>query len=197
MKIISADFNAMTEADGVRLTPHCSQDDIQRFGIHTGDWVWLTDCELVVGARVDEDPYYGVVGTPHWETLVHLDDDDAQDFSKVWPELQQALDRPRAGAEDEARLFQLLTIFEAIAPPEVKAAIPAGEFSLRRARALLALDEPELAFIEIEEAIRERPDDPNIISIYLETLQRVDPERAAIEAEARAESADAAATNRA
>lgn len=193
MKMMYADFNAMTEADGLRLTTRGSQDDIRRLGIRPGDWVWLTDSELVVGVRVDEDPYYGVVATPRWDTLVHLDDDDAKDFARVWAELQQALRRPGRGADEEARVFQLLTIVEAVAPPQFKAATPSGYMSLRRAGALHFLGEPELALMEIEEALGARPDDPDVTYFYLESLRRIDPDRAAIEAESRAEAGDASA----
>ncbi len=51
MKTMFADFNAMTESEHVRLTTRGSQDDMERLGIKPGEWVWLSDGEMQVGAR--------------------------------------------------------------------------------------------------------------------------------------------------
>ena len=75
MTTVFADFNAMTEAEHVRLNCRGSAEDLGRAGVRPGHSVWLSDGELVVGARVDVDPYYGLVGVPDWDTLVHLDDE--------------------------------------------------------------------------------------------------------------------------
>jgi hypothetical protein len=64
MKSISADYNAMTEAGHICLTTRGSQEDIRRIGIQPGDWTWLTDSELIIGARVSTDPDHGIVGVP-------------------------------------------------------------------------------------------------------------------------------------
>ena len=48
MRLISADFNAMTEAGHVRLTLPCSREDILRMGLGPGDWAWLSDGEVLV-----------------------------------------------------------------------------------------------------------------------------------------------------
>ena len=188
MKFIDVDFNAMTEEHQIRLTLPCSEADMQRLGIRPGDWAWLTDSEVLVGARVDEDPIWGVVGTIHWDTLVHLDDDEATDFLHIWAELQGALQPPEGVAVEASRIFQLLTIFEKIAPANVKAATSPGYLSYRRSAALLSFGEPELALIEVEEALQARPHDSKNIYLYLELLRKIDPDRAAIEAEALAES---------
>lgn len=194
MKLIEADFNAMIDAERMSLNMQCAEDDRKRLGIHPGDWAWLTDGELVVGARVEEDPYWGVVGSVHWNTLVPLDDEEAQDFPRIWEELQEVLHRPAGDVDDPRRAFELLTIFEATAPPEKKAATMPGDLAFRRAKALDALGEPELALIEVEDALEARLDDPDIIHDYLEILRRIDPERACREAELRAEAADAGAS---
>ena len=49
MRLISADFNAMTEAGHVRLTLPCSREDILRMSLGPGDWAWLSDGEILVG----------------------------------------------------------------------------------------------------------------------------------------------------
>ncbi len=181
MNTIFADFNAMTERDGVRLTTRGSQDDLRRFGIRLGDWVWLTDSELVVGARVDEDPYHGVVGTPDWETLVHLDDEASPDIQRIMAELQSWMSRSSYNAEDEAKIFQLLTQFDHFAPPLVRDTRP-GYLAFRRAASLRAMGKPELALVEIEEARSTRPGHPTDDHLYLDLLRRVSPDRATSEA---------------
>ena len=77
MKTIYADYNATTEAGYVCLTTRGSQEDILRLSLRPGDWVWLSDTEIVVGAQLAIDDRYGLVGVPDWDTLAHLDDEGA------------------------------------------------------------------------------------------------------------------------
>ena len=187
MKTIMADYNALTESGHLRLNFRTTREDIERAGLRPDDWTWFSDGEVIVGGRLRTDPQGGLLGVPAWETLVHLDDEDAQDFCRLWPELQALLLQPGRSTEDEARLFQLLTICEQVAPPEVRTATPPGYWALRRAGALHFLGEHELALLEVQEARQARPDDPVVVFSYLEFLRRTDPGRAAAEAEALAE----------
>jgi hypothetical protein len=193
MKTIFADFNAMTEADKARLDCRGSREDIQRAGVQPGNWIWLSDGEVLVGARLEVDPYYGLVGVPAWETLVHLDDLVPPDFPQLWSELQDLLRHPGGSTDSELRVFQLLTILEQLAPPEFRAAIPPGYLALRRAGALYFLGHSGMALHEVEVALSDRPDDPDLVYFYLELLLRQNPGRAALEAEAYAERPDVAA----
>jgi tetratricopeptide (TPR) repeat protein len=189
MKTVCADYNAMTESEHFRLNFRGSQEDIERAGLRPGDWAWFSDGEVLVGGQLRNDPYWGLLGVPVWDTLVHLDDEDALDFRQRWSELQTLLGQPGRSAEDETRIFQLLTIFERFAPPEIRAVTPPGYLALRRAGALHSLGQHELALLEVEEARRARPDDPDVGFFYLELLLRVAPDRAAREAESLAEAA--------
>jgi formylmethanofuran dehydrogenase subunit D len=74
MRTIYADFNAMTEREHLCLNTRGSQEDMRKFGIQVGDWVWLSDGELIVVAQIAVAPYYGVVGIPDWKSLTHLDE---------------------------------------------------------------------------------------------------------------------------
>lgn len=56
MRTTYADFNAMTEAAHVHLTTRGSQDDIRDQGLQVNDWAWLSDSELIVGARIEDGP---------------------------------------------------------------------------------------------------------------------------------------------
>lgn len=187
MKAIYADFNAVVDSGHIRLDCPGSLDDIGDAGLAIGDWTWLTDGELVVGAQILSDERRGLIGVPRWNTLVHLDDDNAKDLTNVAARLRLAL-KPGAGfgRDAEALIFQLLTIFETIAPPEIIAASPSGYLALRRASALNHIAESELALVEIGEALLARPDDQTVEFLYLEILRRVDLDRASIEAEFRA-----------
>lgn len=80
MKTVFADFNAMSEAGHLRLSFRASQADLQELGARVGDWVWLSDGELVVGAQLAQVTDEGLVGIPAWATLVYLDDEQADDF---------------------------------------------------------------------------------------------------------------------
>ena len=87
MKTIFADFNAMTEAGHVRLRLRGSQEDIAHAELRPGDWAWLSDGEVIVGAQLAIDDRYGLVGVLDWDTLVHLDDEGADDLERVRDEL--------------------------------------------------------------------------------------------------------------
>jgi len=184
MKTISADYNAMTEAGHVCLTTRGSQEEMQRFGIQPGDWVWLTDSELIVGARVSTDPYYGVVGVADWDTLVHLDVDDDRDPMRIQAELHELLEKSARSKEEELRVFQLLTLFEEFSVPAARSSFRPGYFSFRRAGSLLLPGKPELALLEIDDARRLDPGRSNDDRLFLDVLRHVDLPRATREAEA-------------
>jgi hypothetical protein len=159
MRRVFADFNAETESGHFRLGFRGSQEDLRDQGAKVGDWIWLSDGELVLGAQLATDDRYGLVGVPRRETLVHLDDDDVNDIPGRWGEFLALSRKPNRSFQEEARVFQVLTILEFNAPPEFKAALPPGYLALRRAGALRFLGETELAMVELAEAIRDRTDD--------------------------------------
>lgn len=185
MKAIEVDFNASTEDEHVRLTTRGAVQSLASSGNQPGDWVWLTDGELLVGAQLATDPYYGLVGIPAWDTLVHLDDEGADDFNIIWRELQPMLRRENDSIQDEARIFQLCTQLERLAPPGLD--LEPGYLSMRRALALRALGRTGLALLEINDARRARPHDPLVNFVYLDLLRRQDLPTAVIEAESLAQ----------
>ena len=192
MKTISADFNAMTEAGHVRLTLPCSQEDILRLGLRPGDWAWLSDSEVMVGAQLAIDDRYGLVGVPDWDTLVHLDDEGADDFDRIRAALTPLLAKEDRSSEDEPRILQLLTQREHAAPPHFSDAPP--EFrAFRRALALRQMGKLGLALVEMKEARQARPDDPMFVFVYLDLLRLEDLPSAVSEAQSIAESPDVAA----
>jgi hypothetical protein len=105
------------------LTLPCSQEDILRLGLDAGDWAWLSDIEVLVGAQLAVDDRYGMVGVPDWDTLVRLDDEDSLDVSRVETELQKLLREPGRCIEKERRIFQLLTIYDLLASEDAKGAL--------------------------------------------------------------------------
>jgi tetratricopeptide (TPR) repeat protein len=193
MKTVFADYNAMTESGHLRLGFRTSQADIAKAHLHPGDWTWLSDGEVMIGAQLAIDDRYGMVGIPDWDTLVHLDDEDSRDFEKVRSELERLLWKPDRSLDKEKRVLQLLTISEIIAPPEVKTDLPPGYFASRRAETLVLLGKPELALPELEEARRLSPDDADDVRLLLDILRRIDLPRARREAEALAAQPDAPA----
>jgi tetratricopeptide (TPR) repeat protein len=183
MRLISADFNAMTEAGHVRLTLPCSREDILRMSLGPGDWAWLTDSEILVGAQLAIDDRYGMVGVPDWDALVHLDDEGADDFNRVSAELNSLLNGELPSLEEEPRILELQTQLEHIAPPQMKDTSP-GSFAFRRALALRRMGKLGLALLEMEDARRLRPDDPEVIFVHLDLLRLEDFPAAVAEAEA-------------
>ncbi len=110
MKTIFADYNAATESGHLRLNCKASQEDIAKAQLHPGDWAWLSDGEVIVGAQLAIDDRYGLVGVPDWGTLVHLDDADSRDFEKVQTELQWLSQKAQRSLDEERRVLELLTI---------------------------------------------------------------------------------------
>jgi hypothetical protein len=191
MNTIYADFNAMTERSHVRLTTRGSQADLERFAIPPGDWVWLTDGELVVGALVSIDSYYGVVGVPDWDTLAHLDDEGADDCEHIKGELDPLLAKEVTSEEEEQRIFELLVQLDFASHRQFRDVAP-GSLAFRRAVALRRMGKLDLAMLEINEARQAQPDDPTVSSAYLDLVSRQARSSAAREAESIAETPDLA-----
>ena len=188
MRIISADFNARTESGHLRLNSRGAQEDLRDQGVQVGDWMWLSDGELVIGAQLAFDDRYGIVGVPRWNTLVHLDD-ELGDFQSVRKQFFELLQYPHPDMAYVSRLFQLSTILEIMEPPSEKGQ-SSESYATRRVGALLLIDEPELALVDINEALAAQPGEPGVIYTYLETLKLVDLDRAASEAADRAQRED-------
>jgi len=172
MRLVAADFNAMTEAGHVRLTLPCSQEDILRLGLSVGDWAWLSDGELIVGAQLAIDDRYGLVGVIDWDTLVHLDDEGANDIDLVSRELHELLIKEPHSKTDNARMFGLLTQLERI-EPNAGADWPQPP-SFRRAFALRQMGKFRLALLEIDDARETHADDPMVLFLQLELLRLED-----------------------
>jgi tetratricopeptide (TPR) repeat protein len=181
MRTIYADFNATAPDGHVCLTTLGSQEDIRRDGVEPGDWVWLSDGELIVGAQVATDEYFGLVGIPDWETLVHLDDEGADDLAHVRGELQPLLQSDPDSIQGHARVFQLITQLERLAPGRLPAEM--GDLLIRRALALRSLGRTALAMLEILDAREARPQDPLVLFFYLDLLRCLDMPRAVSGAE--------------
>ncbi|WZO96026.1 hypothetical protein EP7_002999 [Isosphaeraceae bacterium EP7] len=179
MKTVFADFNAMTEAGDLRLELNGSTRDRREQNIKIGDWVWLSDGELFVGALVRADEQEGVVGTPRWRTLVHLDDDDAKDYSRIAIQLNRIQSQPSLDVDAAAQSFRLLTILGSLDAPEGVPRIPRGVFHYCRAVDLSLLDEPQLALVEIVAARNGQSGNPYYDLTYLDILSRVSPALAA------------------
>ncbi len=151
-------------------------------GLEPGDWAWLSDGEVIVGAQLAIDDRYGLVGVPDWDTIVHLDEEGADDFDRVRDELKPLLTKEPPSIEDEPRILQLLTQLEHSAPPHLREAVP-GMLVFRRALALRTHGKLGLALLEMEEARRARPDDPEVVFVYLDLLRLEDLPSAVVEAE--------------
>jgi hypothetical protein len=124
MKTIFVDYNAITESDQLRLSFPASREDLHKAGVRPGDWAWLSDGEVIVGAQILVDPDYGLVGKPAWDTLIHVDEDDGRGFTATWSDLQRLLHSRTRSADDETRLLELLAQLEEVAPPEIQAVVP-------------------------------------------------------------------------
>jgi hypothetical protein len=193
VKTIYADYNAMTEAGYACLTTIGSREDILRLGLRPGDWAWLSDTEIVVGAQLAIDDYYGLVGVPDWGTLAHLDDEGADDFHHITAELIPLLNSEPPSSGDEPRILELLVQLEHVTrPPNLEQDLPEN-LAFRRALALRQMGKLGLALLEIRDALRARPDHAEVVFVYLDLLRLEDLPSAVSEARSIAESPDVAA----
>ena len=176
MRTIYADFNAMTAGDCVRLTTRGSEEDRRRLGVGIGEWIWLSDGELIVGARIEDELHEGVVGRPDWDTLVRLDDEGARDTHHLRGKIDHLLSVLRRSVSEDAQLYTMLTQLE-FAMPQIPDDRP-GYRAARRGAALLEMGKPELALVETEFARSRQPGYPLADLLHLEALRRVSPERA-------------------
>jgi len=103
--VISAYFNARTEAGDVRSNCLRSMEDLQATAELTdGDWVWLSDGEVAVIAQLRSNSKYGMVGVPDWDMTVYFDESDddrgpVRSAPAGWPFYRQ-----RRGTELESTL---------------------------------------------------------------------------------------------
>jgi tetratricopeptide (TPR) repeat protein len=193
MKTIYADYNAATEAGHLCLTTVGSREDIERAGLGPGDWAWLSDSEVIVGAQLAVDDYYGLVGVPDWDTLIPLDDEGLQDFDAVETEFLDLEQKQPRSQDEERRLLQLLTAYDYLAPKQDQETLAPADLSFLRAETLERLDKSELALVEIESARRLGANDPALDWLFLGILGRFDGPRARREAETLAANPDLSA----
>ncbi len=187
MKTIGADYNAMTEAGHVRLTLPCSQEGVSRLGLHAGDWAWLSDGEVLVGAQLAIDDRYGLVGVPDWDTIVPLDEEGANDGERIKAALIPLVTREPRSPQDEPRILQLITQLEHAAPQQFSEP-RAWDLSFQRVLALREMGKLGLALVEAEEARRARPEDLEVAFVYLDLLRRENLPAAVEQAQTLAES---------
>ncbi len=182
MKTVSADFNALTEDGDIRLTCRASRDDLKQMGLKPSDWAWLSDGEVLFGARLERDARWGMVGQLRWDTLVRFDDPDVENPLAIRDQLNRLIPDTKHDHDTEFQIFRLMTVYERRLGPLVVSRLAPGIFPLRRAMALQFMKEPELALIEMEAARQARPNDADLEYFYLEFLRRADPIRAVQEA---------------
>ena len=143
-------------------------------------------------AQLATDDRYGLVGVPDWDTLIHLDDEGADDVNRIMAELNPLLAKEPPSSEDEPRILELLTQLEHASPPHLHGA--SSEFlGSRRAFALRQMGKLGLALLEMKEALQARPDDPMFTFVYLDLLRLEDLPSAVSEAQSIAEMPDVAA----
>lgn len=195
MTTIYADFNAMTEDYSISMTTRGSARDIEKFGVHSGDWVWLSDGELQVGARIVEDDNRQLVALPEWDTAVdyYTGEVNYEYLLQAHREFQKLIKMPPGHSpEVERQILELSFQFEHAAPRDLLNMRP-GYFAYRRAIALYFLGRLELALIEVDAALASLPDASNFAFLYLDLLRRTNPIKAVEEAERLASMSEASA----
>ncbi len=177
MATIYADFNACAADGRIWLDTVGSKKSLAQTGARPGDWVWLSDEELRVGGKIEEGES-GLVASVAWETLEELDlgDEDPRDLQEASLQFHELIDQP----ESQRDYRQILRVLPRIEPALAEAP---GQANFLRAMAAFNLGYPGLALLAIEDALREKTDDPDFLFFRLILLQRSDQDRARQEAE--------------
>jgi hypothetical protein len=190
MKTIFADYNAPTESGDLCLSFKASQKDIATAQLRPGDWAWLSDGEVIIGAQLAIDDRFGLVGVPDWDTLIHLDEEGADDFDRVRDELKPLVTKDSPSMEDEPRILELLTQLGHFTPAHLRNFTPAhlrnrvpGMLVFRRSLALRNMGKLGLALLEMKAARAAHPQDPEVVFAYLDLLWLVDLPSALVESE--------------
>ena len=185
MKIIPVDYNAASVSGSLWLDFADTKRALAAINAQAGDYVWVSDREILVGAQLEVDPEYGLVAVPRWRTVVHLDDYLDVDLPSFLTKLSEVLRRTDRTLDQEAEVFQLSTVFDHIAPPEIKRATQPGYLDFRSAGALRSLGEPQLGLTLLKQALIDRPTDPQFIYAYLNELSQIHPAQAEAESRSR------------
>jgi hypothetical protein len=183
MKTLSVDFNAMTESDEVHMDLPRTCADIVEQNLGAGDWAWLSDGELIVGAQLKVDQRYGLVGVPDWDTLIHLDELDAENYVRVSAELTERMKKEAGADVDQARMLELMAQLEHFAPSDIPILRSLGKVSFQRALRLWSMGKLGLALREAKEARKALPQDPDVALLLLNLLRLQDLDSAVAEAE--------------
>jgi len=191
MNVIPVDYNAATPAGSLRLNFADAREALAAIGAQSGDWIWVSDGEVLVGAHLEHDSTYGLVAAPRWRTLVHLDDYDVSDISRFTEEFKLALRPTHVSIDEQERAFQMLMIWvNKMAPPVVRADNLVQD-TRATAIALYNMGEYGLVLTTIEQSGPGPREFPYLIFLYLKALWQLDPDRAEVEARDRAASPDA------
>ncbi len=185
MRTIFADFNALTDAEHVRLTTRGSLDDIPKNSVQPGEWIWLSDGELQ-GWR--EDRRGSHLSTSWHSRLGNPGPSSRCGGSRFWWSLFGAGAFIRETAHAGMRLHYTSydhVCVETKASDDARNVIGPGFFDFRRAAALLELGRLELALLAVEEALKAQPAKDAYVYFCLELLKRIDLDRALSEAHRR------------
>jgi len=169
MRTIWADLNARTQDDFIRLNTRGSTKSLERVGAKSGEWIWLCDGELMVGAVLREKAD-GLAAKPAWETIQEHSEAESAPEEVV----QAALRRLSAEMKSPDRNYRL--ILQQLSLLEKR--LGSARVNYLRARAVEALGYPELALLALEDAIAAEPDNPRYIYQELEVTSRIDLDRA-------------------
>ncbi len=191
MNIIPVDYNAATPAGSLRLNFTDTREALAAIAAQSGDWIWASDGEVLVGAQLHEDPSYGFVAAPNWRTLVHLDDYDESESIRFIKDFEVALQPQRRNIEEQERAFQMLMIWINKMAPPVYMAANLIEMTRDTAVALYEMGEYGLALSTITQSGPGPRDYPYLVFLHLKMLWLTNPDRAAAEARERAKSPDA------
>lgn len=175
MNTVYADLNARTQDDRIRLDWEASAVTLKRLDPRAGDWIWIGDEDLRVGAQV-EVVDGTIVARPAWETAEDLlEPSELSDREKqtAKEQLRLAIEQPT-----QVPLAQVLHLL-----PRARPLLPQGFTESLRGQALARAGYPELALLSFDEAIARNPQKVSYRWHRLRLLADFDLPRAVIEAD--------------
>jgi tetratricopeptide (TPR) repeat protein len=167
--MIWADFNSRTEDDRVSLETRGSRESLAKTPVSPGEWVWLSDGDIRVGAQVEQRDGH-LYARPVWETMEDVVPPGDPRLNEIpAEEALKALEKSRTREGFPADVVFRLAPY-----------LPRkhGYLDFLRSRAARSLGYTALALAAIEDALTAVPSDGSYFHHRVRLLRDLDIEKA-------------------
>jgi tetratricopeptide (TPR) repeat protein len=164
--MIHVDLNARTENDRVRLSTRTAAQSLKGHSLQPGEWVWLTDDELRVGAQI-ETANGQFFARPEWKTRLEIVTHEDVSHERVLA-ARTELERLVLSGDLRANAEEILRVL-----PVARRTLGDSAGWYFEAQALAALGFFDLALLSAREAVAADPSNPRWTWLELNVRRRI------------------------